>query len=160
MRKVLLLGVLIATGAVAQGPSLRWEEFHPPVYPQMARVARIQGQVALQFTLQHEGTVALQKSTGHPLLVQAAEESLKTSKLGCDDCKDLTPIFTVVFDFQVAEHDCRDQEVTPKQRANLNGTNRVSIVVQPECTDDPIVHYKRVRSLRCLYLWKCAMRPE
>jgi hypothetical protein len=159
MKKAFLFGILIGISAAAQEPVLRWEAFHPPAYPHMARVAHLHGQIILRFTLQPDGSVAVQESTGHPILRQAAEESLKTSKLRCDDCRNLTPIFTVNFDFQIADHDCREPEIKPIQQVSLKDAGHVLAIVQPFCTSDPLVHYKRVRSPRCLYLWRCARHP-
>jgi len=49
-----------------------------PVYPQMARVAHIQGDVVLNATINKSGEVAAVRTiSGHPILVQAAEDALQ-----------------------------------------------------------------------------------
>jgi protein TonB len=54
--------------------------FQPqPVYPPLARMARIQGKVILQAILAQDGTVQdLKVISGHPLLVQAALDAVRT----------------------------------------------------------------------------------
>jgi protein TonB len=49
-----------------------------PQYPSLARSARVQGAVVLQATISKDGTVQnLHLLSGHPLLVQAAEEAVR-----------------------------------------------------------------------------------
>jgi len=50
-----------------------------PVYPPLARIARIQGTVVLQAILSRNGTIEdLKVISGHPLLVQAALDAVRT----------------------------------------------------------------------------------
>jgi TonB family protein len=50
----------------------------PPVYPPLARQARIQGTVALNVIVRKDGTVEVQNvGAGHPLLAQAAVDAVK-----------------------------------------------------------------------------------
>ena len=60
---------------VAEGNLLRKIE---PQYPQMAKVAHIQGDVILAATISKNGTIEnLHQISGHPILVQAAMEAVK-----------------------------------------------------------------------------------
>ena len=57
---------------------LRLRSSTPPVYPPLARQARIQGVVKLNATISKEGTVQnLSVVSGHPLLIPAALEAVK-----------------------------------------------------------------------------------
>jgi protein TonB len=52
-----------------------------PTYPQMARVAHIQGDVLLQATISKTGIIEnLRGVSGHPILIQAAMEAVKQWK--------------------------------------------------------------------------------
>jgi periplasmic protein TonB len=52
-----------------------------PTYPQMARIAHIQGDVILQATISKTGTVEnLHAVTGHPILIQAALDAVRQWK--------------------------------------------------------------------------------
>jgi protein TonB len=49
-----------------------------PQYPQMARIAHIQGDVVLQATISKNGTVEnLHALSGHPILIQAALDAVR-----------------------------------------------------------------------------------
>lgn len=133
VREALLLMVLTAAVAQEQGPSLQWEEFHEPVYPQMARIAHIYGRVTLEITLQPDGTVTIQDVSGHPILVQAARDSIQQSKLSCEGCGKEPHTFSIVYEFKI-----QDRRPPPAPAQPLRAVRR----------------YK-VRSIRCLYLWRC-----
>jgi protein TonB len=52
-----------------------------PTYPQMARIAHIQGDVILQATISKTGTVEnLRAISGHPILIQAALDAVRQWK--------------------------------------------------------------------------------
>jgi protein TonB len=52
-----------------------------PTYPQMARIAHIQGDVILQATISKTGTIeGLHGVSGHPILIQAAMDAVKQWK--------------------------------------------------------------------------------
>ncbi len=52
-----------------------------PTYPQMARIAHIQGDVMLQATISKTGTIeGLHGVSGHPILIQAAMEAVRQWK--------------------------------------------------------------------------------
>jgi TonB family protein len=56
----------------------RRTKFVPPVYPQMARIAHIQGEVILNAVIDKQGHVAsLRAVSGHPILVQAALDAVR-----------------------------------------------------------------------------------
>jgi hypothetical protein len=154
----LLFALFFVSTISLHGQKLNWVKFPPPQYPRNAQIAHIEGPVTLKFTLQPENAVSVKESTGHPLLIPAAIESLKTSQLECVDCERLAPGFTVAFDFRVESHDCRDSGL-PTQ-AKIDSPMHVTVVAQAICTSDPTARYVRTRSFRCLFLWKCAMHPE
>ena len=159
MNTALLFGILMIIGAAEQGPKLRWLEFHPPVYPPMARIANLEGTVTLEIIIEPDGTVSLHKSAGHPILVQAAGESLKLSKFACDSCAQSAASFTIVFDFRVSSPECGSFGLNSSPRAVLDTSAHITISTDRYCISDPAPELeKRVRSLRCLYLWKCATR--
>src|SRR5512146_3068975 len=99
MRERLLLLALLAAGQVAQEPSLRWDDLQEPRYPQMARIAHISGRVVLEITVQPDGTVTIQEVEGHPILVQAAKDSVQKSKLSCDGCGNEPHTFSIRYGF-------------------------------------------------------------
>jgi TonB-like protein len=74
---------IAAVAAVAQGPQtdaplpvVRAAEM--PLYPHLARIARIEGTVRLQVWTDGSSVVKVQRTGAHKLLMDAAEENLKT----------------------------------------------------------------------------------
>lgn len=148
MRAALVL--LALTGAAcaqepsrpsAQPPQLGWKTRQEPIYPQMARIAHIQGEVWIEIELSPAGEiVAMRTPTGHPLLVAAAVESLILSKLVCESCGDKNAMFTVLYRFTMPE--------TPRPATCEEGNPVACLAGRQAAT-------RRTRSARCLYLWKC-----
>ena len=59
----------------------------PPVYPPLARQARIMGDVKVLLTIRLDGTVeSAELFSGHPMLKQAALDSAKKSQFECRGC--------------------------------------------------------------------------
>jgi TonB family protein len=102
----------------------------PPVYPPLSRQARISGDVRLELKVRPDGSVAdLALLSGDPRLAPAAVDSAQKSQFLCKGCSGLTTYpMTYTFDF-------------------LEGTG---------CHDTKVA--SRVRSPKCVYLWKCGSR--
>jgi TonB family protein len=126
-----------ATGTPALEPVVLNKLF-PPVYPPLARQARITGDVKMQVTIRQDGSVAsAEVISGHPMLKQAAVDSVQKSTFECQrwssgvyvvGCRDAVTSFTLTYTFGMRDDpgdlDCR--------------------VTRP-------------RSRRCLYLWRCGL---
>jgi TonB-like protein len=70
-----------------------------PIYPPLARQARIQGEVSVKVTTDGESAREAVAQTGHPLLRKAAEDNVKTWKFASR-----TPsIFNVTFRYKLME---------------------------------------------------------
>ncbi|HMD97233.1 MAG TPA: M56 family metallopeptidase [Terriglobia bacterium] len=62
-------------------PAPKLEHAVPPEYPPLAKMARIQGDVVLEVTIDEDGTVTnLEVEDGHPLLVKAAMDAVRQWK--------------------------------------------------------------------------------
>lgn len=74
-RKEKPASIVRVSAGVAEGNLLRRVE---PRYPQMAKIARIQGDVILQATINKSGLIEnLRAISGHPMLLQSAIEAVK-----------------------------------------------------------------------------------
>ncbi|HSY93649.1 MAG TPA: energy transducer TonB [Candidatus Binatus sp.] len=103
-------------------------KLEPPVYPPLARQARVTGDVKIQVLIRRDGSVAsTQAVSGHPMLQQAALESAHKSQFECKGCGDQGGSYSLIYAFGF-------QEVA----------------------DCGSVVEERLRSLKCLYLWRCA----
>jgi TonB family protein len=101
---------------------------YPPVYPPLARQARISGEVVLQIGVRADGSVALAEVvSGHPMLKQAALESARKSTFPPQESKEGTTLYSLTYTFGL--------RVDPGA----------------DCTDGGTF----VRAAKCLYLWRC-----
>jgi TonB family protein len=113
----------------------------PPVYPPLARQARIAGDVKIQVGIRQDGSVAsAEVISGHPMLKQAALDSVRKSKFECQSwssgvyvvgCRDALFSLTVTYTFGFRDDGDDSDDI-----------NRCRV--------------KRLRSARCLYLWNCS----
>jgi TonB family protein len=134
MRNAILLLVCLTASAVAQQePTLTWLYRSDPTYPQMARIAHITGRVILEVTVQPSGEFAISRAIGHPILVQAAKDSVQSAKLRCEGCGDEQHTFSIAYEFKM------DDPPPPS----------------PPVAEVRRVRRQRDRSIRCLYLWRC-----
>ncbi len=101
----------------------------PPVYPPLARQARITGDVKVSVHVRPDGTVATADAlSGHPMLAPAAVANARQSQYQCNGCTGETEyVLTYTFGFI--------EDLKPYDKFE----------------DRP------VRAGKCLYLWKCGM---
>jgi TonB family protein len=167
------LAVLAVTESAAQtaatphaGPSL--SKLYDPIYPPLARQARISGDVVLSLRIGQGGSIeSVDLVSGHPMLIVAAIESARASQFECTDCANAMEPYSLTYEFQILASDpeqyCkkRDQQRPPELDASLH---KVSVFAGEIWTCDPSTAIRRtytsVRSAKCLYLWKCARRLE
>jgi hypothetical protein len=130
-----------------------------PVYPLLARQARITGDVVLLLGIRQNGSVeSVSAVSGHPLLLQAAENSAKQSQFECRNCALPVMTYRLRYTFQLMVPasctiaQCGKTFEEPEQTEELPGhvTSSASYVSLCSC-----VPYTHVHSAKCLYLWKC-----
>lgn len=139
--RVTIAGLLLVLGttALAQAPRLKWVSRIEPVYPQMAKIAHIQGEVWIELELDPQGAiVSLLPLSGHPILIQAASDSLRKSKFACENCSEETTFFSVAVRFKMDDPPKTAPAPCPVADATRNP--------------------RKGRSARCFYLWRCAAR--
>jgi TonB family protein len=108
----------------------------PPVYPPLARQARITGDVKIQIGIRRDGSVAsADVISGPSMLKQAALESAQKSTFECEGwssgvfvvgCRDAVAPFTLIYTFGIRD-------------------------------DGLGCSITRSRAKRCLYLWACGL---
>ncbi len=137
-----------------------------PVYPPLARQTRITGDVDLWLKVRPDGSVeSATVVSGHPLLKQAALDSAQNSQFECRKCDEEAMSLRLVYTFQLVgpESCCTATEdssknIQPGQQIPrvIQSQNHVTVVDQPVCFCDPAADVRKVRALKCLYLWRCA----
>jgi hypothetical protein len=139
-----------------------------PVYPPLARQVRISGNVELILEVKRDGSVQSATAiSGHPLLVQAALDSALRSQFECQKCSETVSALRLVYTFQLvgAESCCVATGEKPKNKEPdqpiprvVQSQNHITVVDLTTCNCDPGDGYFMVRSLKCLYLWRCGRR--
>jgi TonB family protein len=120
------------TPASAGQPGAVLTKLFPPVYPPLARQARISGDVKLDVHVRADGSVAsVELLSGHPILAPAAVENARKAEFECRGCTRETE-YLITYTFGLGE-------LTPEELAHYD-----------KYEDRP------VRAAKCMYLWKCA----
>jgi hypothetical protein len=145
-------------------------ELHGAAYPIGARNAAIQGQVQLNLRFRGDWTIESVDvvHADHTMLVEAAVGSARASHFECRHCVGTAqPEYSLTYEFQIAPSDpkqyCKnpDEQPPPTLDASLH---KVTVSANEVWTCDPSAvirrTHTRVRSARCLYLWKCGLRLE
>ena len=138
-----------------------------PAYPRLARQARVQGDVVLKVAVRRDGTVESAESISGPaMLVQAALDSARNSKFDCSSCTEAVTSYRLVYSFQFgpeavcAKYGVTDELVDQGYPQVTQTKDRVILIDQPIplCNGDVMPTPRKVRSAKCLYLWKCGHR--
>ncbi len=133
-------------------------KLHDPAYPPLARIARILGDVELMLRIKPDGTIeSIESVRGPAMLLPAARESAQQSQFECDGCTGAVTPYSLVYSFQFSDGDCCVVSTGPPKISWTQG--HVTVVAAPFCLCDPSapVIGRKVRSMKCLYLWKCAV---
>jgi Gram-negative bacterial TonB protein C-terminal len=139
-----------------------------PSFSPLAKAANVSGTVRVLVTVQPDGATTAIVQDGHPLLKQAAVESANQSRFECRKC-DGPVQYSLVYLFKRTENgNCCDgvgapSEVTQEpESTDQEGRRQTEIIISTEhfCLCDPSaeVTQSKVRSLKCLYLWRCSSR--
>ena len=139
-----------------------------PIYPPLARQTRIVGDVVLILGIRRDGSVeSATVVSGHPLLTEAALRSAQQSLFECRKCDDAATSYRLLYTFQLvgpttcctgtegSANNNQPDQVIPRV---IQSQSHVTVVDQPVCICDPAADVVKVRSLKCLYLWKCGFR--
>jgi TonB family protein len=131
-----------------------------PIYPQMARVAAIQGDVEVKLGIRRDGSIeSVAAVSGHPILKQAALDSAQQSQFECRACVDEVTSYFLTYSFQLATGTYAPPK--PNESGGVNvvqSENHVTIFAEAVRIVIDNFAYLRVRSVKCLYLWSCGSR--
>jgi TonB family protein len=135
-----------------------------PIYPSQARATRVAGDVDLMLTVRPDGSVeSVEVVSGSPLLSPAALDSVKHTQFECHKCIEAKNSFRLVYTFKIEDTGTcgpvvnntkpNDRDQTYPEIADAK--NRVTTSSVIVCLVDPASDFRRSRSLKCLYLWRC-----
>lgn len=133
-----------------------------PVYPRLAEQARVAGDVELNLSVRADGTVeSTDVISGPVMLRQAALESVHQSRFECRECNENVTSYRMVYTFQTVPPEYGPGcvlKVDPAYPQVIQSQNHVTLIDQPAGICDPIGTITRVRSIKCLFLWRCGHR--
>jgi hypothetical protein len=132
-----------------------------PTYPVISRTAHISGDIVVMLGLHQDGSIeSAEVISGPPLLREAALQSARQSQFECRKCSDRITPYRMVYTFQFSNScDCEaDSKQGQPPLGVTQSENHVSLVAQLACLCDPVAEIVKVRSARCLYLWKCGRK--
>lgn len=155
-------GMAVLLSASAQNSSkssLKVVALEPPVYPAAALAAHLSGEVNLKIALPENGVpAAVQVEGGPQMLRPAAVESAKRSKFESGAGGRTGESYQLVYRFVLDDtRQCNQERDTSYPRVKIE-SNIVTVSEQPVPLCDPGTERIRVRSWKCLYLWKCRVR--
>jgi TonB family protein len=102
----------------------------PPLYPPLARQARIQGDVKVYVHVRKDGSVeSAELFSGHPMLAATLLESARKSRFECRGCGDEVSPYPMTYTFGFLD-DGKSKEVVTERPA---------------------------RTAKCLFVWQCGM---
>jgi len=151
-------------------PAAKLVHLSAPTYPRVAQKAHITGDLVLNVKVRADGTVeSATVDSGVALLSLrlAALDSANHSSFECQHCGEALENVRLVysFKFELAAPDdphgnCAVANASAGYPRITFEENHVTVVGQEIWTCDPTVQVARVRSIRCLYLWKCRSVPD
>ena len=119
-----------ATAQTPQQSEVVLVKLSPPLYPPLARQARIMGDVRVYVHVRKDGSVeSAELFSGHPMLAPTALESARKSRFECRGCGDEVSSYPMTYTFGFLD-DGKSKEVVTERPA---------------------------RSAKCLFLWKCGI---
>lgn len=129
----------------------------PPEYPIIARLARIEGDVTVNLSIRKGSVEAVQAINGPIMLRKPALASAQNSKFECRGCGAAVTTYSLTYRFEIEPGDCSDASIYSLPEITQS-PNRITISARVPPTCDPAA--KKVRSAKCLYLWKCGWRES
>jgi TonB family protein len=140
----------MATAVSAQRlPEPRLKSAALPQYPPIARLAKVQGEVKVEFVLNASGEpVSITAVSGHPLLKAVAEENVRTWRF--DLPKDLYRTdwkYDTIFNFKISD-DTQPYE-DPKLTVTIDSYRYVEVTTNPPPTNTHTTARSRARFDRC-----------
>lgn len=132
VRKLLLVVVLackLLSAQSAQPPEPILKSVGQPKYPPLARAAHIEGEVRLEFVLNHDGDPSsVTVISGHPMLVPATVATVKTWKFEFpENAFQEGRKYETTFAYKLAKKEI-EQENQPKVNVTVNTFHRVEIM--------------------------------
>jgi len=137
--------------------TLKIVSLKPPTYPPMALAARVSGEVDLKITLIEDGTPGdIQIVSGPAMLRQTTMDSARGSRFEIEKNSQSESPYLLRYTYLLKPLDC-GQALDNSYPLVRHDSDTVTVTgeVVPLCDPGGEI---RVRSLKCLYLWRCGIK--
>ena len=142
--------------------------FAPLEYPKLALQVFSSGDLDILVSIQKNGSIkSAELVRGHPLLAQTALDNAWRSRYECLGCGADGAELHVLYSFKLDLVDCESQAArqTPSPQLSAprplitEAQSHITILQQRDagCEGPSILRGGRIRSIKCLYLWRCAL---
>jgi TonB family protein len=141
-------------------PGISVIKFVPPVYPPLARTARIQGDVRVLVDIAPDGSAkSVSVLSGHPMLSTAATDAVKQWRFGCQRCEQpLRHVVTIAFLLDdTLPGDCNGPRPEALLCVEPALPSRVTVRSGSPAVEISSCMPERIRAKRCLWLWRCQL---
>jgi len=102
-----------------------------PLYPPLARMAKITGKIEAQFTVKGGEVLNTQARSGHPLLVRATTENIRTWRFS----PEVNGTFTTTFEYRMEGNEAPTMQ-NPKVEMQLPAFVKITATpTRPSCND-------------------------
>jgi hypothetical protein len=160
----------VATSKEDSVPHIIFRRFSSPIYPPLASISNIVGDVVLKVSMRTDNSVeSLTPVSGDPILIQAALESAKQSQFECRGCGSSTYSQSFTYSFRISPDKADPCCCTSRPGVSATQStakvsqleNHIMITAPPmcmcpdKCSEAWAEAHSRFRSAKCLYLWKC-----
>jgi hypothetical protein len=130
---LMFFGAILLAGCplAAQGEYPLVVRADVPQYPPLARMAKITGKIEAEFTVKNGEVVNAEAKSGHPLLVKATTDNIKTWRFSSK----VSGMFATTFDYQVEGSETATMQ-NPKIEMRLPAFVRITATpTRPPCND-------------------------
>ena len=154
--------LLLSASAQDSGPtsSLKIVRLTPPAYPPLAVAAFVSGEVEIQVSILENGATGdVRVKTGPPWLRQAAVESAERSQFQPVGTENVSNSYRLIYKFVLDPTGCREARDSSYYPHVSYDSNVITLSEKPIpiCDAAPDI---RVRSAKCLFLWRCGLKTQ
>lgn len=155
-----------ATQSAGQGAEVVVAKQPTSSYPPIARMARITGTVKIDLLVKPDGSIdSATVVSGHPMLNDAALQSARQIQFECKECGDTSMHYRISYKYELGDAIfCETIDASTYRKSSYKKVSEsegtITVFDRPTGECDPVVTTQviKVRSAKCLYLWRCGMR--
>lgn len=118
-------------------PTIMVEKYEPPLYPTMARHARVEAKVRLALVVEPDGAVSEARIVeGHPMFRTVSTDAIKKWRFACDGCEPAKPFrHEFEFTFRISNRQPAEREELRHRHSELKCSKKRRGKAKQECDE-------------------------